>query len=62
MVWSSAQPHSVAGMVDKCFGERKEELVAVWARDTFGLDEHAYSEFFFLFVFNLIIYIISSYI
>jgi hypothetical protein len=45
MVWSSAQPHSVADMVDKCFGERKEELVAVWARDTLGLDEQAYSEF-----------------
>ena len=57
MVWSSAQPDSVADMVDKCFGERKEELVAVWARDTLGLDEQAYSEFFFLFVFNLITYI-----
>ncbi|KIJ96230.1 hypothetical protein K443DRAFT_682452 [Laccaria amethystina LaAM-08-1] len=43
MVWSSAQPHSVADMVDKCFGERKEELVAVWARDTLGLDEQAYN-------------------
>lgn len=42
MVWSSAQPHSVADMVDKCFAERKEELVAVWARDTLGLDEQSY--------------------
>jgi hypothetical protein len=44
MVWSSAQPHSVADMVDKCFAERQDELVAVWARDTLGLDDRAYSE------------------
>ncbi|CAA7263834.1 unnamed protein product [Cyclocybe aegerita] len=37
MVWSSAQPHSVADMVDKCFQDRKDELRAVWARDTLGL-------------------------
>ena len=48
MVWSSAQPHSVADMVERCFAERKEELVAVWARDTLGLDEQAYSAFSFL--------------
>lgn len=29
-------------MVDKCFGERKEELAAVWARDTLGLEERDY--------------------
>lgn len=44
MVWSSAQPHSVADMVDRCFGERKDELVAVWARDTLGLEEWEYRE------------------
>ncbi|CCM00301.1 uncharacterized protein FIBRA_02331 [Fibroporia radiculosa] len=43
MVWSSAQPHSVADMVDKCFGEHKTELVAVWARDTLGLSANHYS-------------------
>lgn len=42
MVWSSAQPHSVADMVDRCFGERKSELRAVWARDTLGLAADAY--------------------
>lgn len=44
MVWSSAQPHSVADMVDKCFGEHKRELVAVWARDTLGLSNDHYRE------------------
>ncbi|KAL6310255.1 hypothetical protein BKA93DRAFT_721428 [Sparassis latifolia] len=43
MVWSSAQPHSVADMVDKCFGEDKGKLLAVWARDTLGLSEDHYS-------------------
>lgn len=42
MVWSSAQPHSVTDMVDKCFEASKEQLVAVWARDTLGLDERSY--------------------
>lgn len=44
MVWSSAQPHSVADMVDNCFGEHKRELVAVWARDTLGLSNDHYRE------------------
>ena len=44
MVWSSAQPHSVADMVDKCFDEHKRELVAVWARDTLGLSNDHYRE------------------
>lgn len=43
MVWSSAQPHSVADMVEKCFGEKKDDLVAVWARDTLGLAAKDYS-------------------
>ncbi|KAI0367893.1 hypothetical protein BV20DRAFT_531534 [Pilatotrama ljubarskyi] len=42
MVWSSAQPHSVDDMVDKCFGEDKERLFAVWARDTLGLSNDHY--------------------
>lgn len=44
MVWSSAQPHSVADMVNKCFGSLQGELLAVWARDTLGLDERDYSK------------------
>ncbi|KAI0740156.1 hypothetical protein C8Q76DRAFT_790627 [Earliella scabrosa] len=42
MVWSSAQPHSVEDMVDKCFGRDKEKLIAVWARDTLGLSSEHY--------------------
>jgi NLI interacting factor-like phosphatase len=42
MIWSSAQPHSVADMVDRCFGDRKDELVAIWARDTLGLEARDY--------------------
>ena len=42
MVWSSAQPHSVDDMVGKTFLERKDELAAVWARDTLGLTTEEY--------------------
>lgn len=42
MVWSSAQPHSVNDMVDKCFGTYKEDLKAIWARDTLGLSSDEY--------------------
>lgn len=49
MIWSSAQPHSVSDMVDKCFGDQKNELVAVWARDTLGLTQDNYSTIFSLF-------------
>ncbi|KDQ58202.1 hypothetical protein JAAARDRAFT_155890 [Jaapia argillacea MUCL 33604] len=42
MVWSSAQPHSVDDMVEKCFGEHRRELKAVWARDTLGLSPNQY--------------------
>ncbi|KAH9895976.1 hypothetical protein C8Q73DRAFT_690338 [Cubamyces lactineus] len=42
MVWSSAQPYSVGDMVDKCFGDEKEKLLAVWARDTLGLSNDHY--------------------
>jgi len=44
MVWSSAQPHSVDDMVGKTFLERKDELTAVWARDTLGLTTEEYCE------------------
>ncbi|KAF9782504.1 hypothetical protein BJ322DRAFT_1009786 [Thelephora terrestris] len=43
MVWSSAQPHSVDDMVDKCFYDEKHHFVAVWARDTLGLPQHLYN-------------------
>ena len=43
MVWSSAQPHSVQDMVNKCFYDEKRHFVAVWARDTLGLPPHLYS-------------------
>ncbi|KAF9443974.1 hypothetical protein P691DRAFT_371419 [Macrolepiota fuliginosa MF-IS2] len=42
MVWSSAQPHSVGDMVEKCFGDRKGDLVAIWARDRLGLSDGDY--------------------
>lgn len=52
MVWSSAQPHSVGDMVDKCFGERKDDLLAVWARDTLGLSNDHYCKFRICFAFT----------
>ncbi|KAG1727761.1 uncharacterized protein EDB91DRAFT_1034308, partial [Suillus paluster] len=42
MVWSSAQPHSVADMVDKVFGDFKSKLVAVWDRGSLGLSKEDY--------------------
>jgi len=42
MVWSSAQPHSVADMIGKAFGDDRDKLLAVWARDTLGLAPHLY--------------------
>lgn len=42
MVWSSAQPHNVDDMVEKCFGVRKQELIAIWARDRLGLTADDY--------------------
>lgn len=44
MVWSSAQPHNVKGMVDAVFTpEQKEQLIAIWARDTLGLTAQQYT-------------------
>ncbi|RPD60739.1 hypothetical protein L227DRAFT_585891 [Lentinus tigrinus ALCF2SS1-6] len=42
MVWSSAQPHSVDDMVDKCFGKDRDKMIAIWARDTLGLSTEHY--------------------
>jgi hypothetical protein len=42
MVWSSAQPHSVEDMVLHAFGNDRDQLIAVWARDTLGLAEDHY--------------------
>ncbi|ESK90306.1 phosphoprotein phosphatase [Moniliophthora roreri MCA 2997] len=43
MVWSSAQPHNVKKMVEKCFGT-KTCLKACWARDKLGLDQKSYGQ------------------
>jgi hypothetical protein len=62
MVWSSAQPHSVDDMIRHTFGNDRERLIAVWARDTLGLPEGHYRAYlsllptqflFFLFFFVL---------
>lgn len=43
MVWSSAQPKNVNGMVDKLFTTvQREKLVAVWARDKLNLTSQQY--------------------
>ncbi|KAH9956750.1 hypothetical protein BJV74DRAFT_984449 [Russula compacta] len=42
MVWSSAQPHSVEDMVLHAFGRDRNQLIAIWARDTLGLAEDHY--------------------
>ncbi|KAJ7811533.1 hypothetical protein B0H14DRAFT_2859697 [Mycena olivaceomarginata] len=42
MVWSSAQPHSVADMLNHCFGQQQREFLAIWARDTLGLPPSLY--------------------
>ncbi|KAJ7596662.1 hypothetical protein C8J56DRAFT_773659 [Mycena floridula] len=43
MVWSSAQQPNVDNMVQVCFHEKSQELVAIWARDTLGLSENDYN-------------------
>ena len=53
MVWSSAQPHSVDDMVFHALGEDREWLVAIWARDTLGLEGDHYRASFLLFLFPL---------
>ncbi|KAJ7769679.1 hypothetical protein DFH07DRAFT_915121 [Mycena maculata] len=43
MVWSSAQPPSVADMVNHCFGDQQRKFLAIWARDTLGLSPALYN-------------------
>ncbi|KAJ6598297.1 hypothetical protein DFH09DRAFT_56582 [Mycena vulgaris] len=43
MVWSSAQPPSVADMVNRCFGDQQRKFLAIWARDTLGLAPELYN-------------------
>jgi TFIIF-interacting CTD phosphatase-like protein len=43
MVWSSGMPHTVENMLNKFFGMYKEQLIAIWARDTFGLTDEQYN-------------------
>lgn len=42
MVWSSAKPNNVDAMVVEAFGDDRDGLVAVWARDTLGLNVQEY--------------------
>ncbi|KAJ7916741.1 hypothetical protein B0H13DRAFT_1996905 [Mycena leptocephala] len=42
LVWSSAQPPSVADMVYHCFGLQQRKFLAIWARDTMGLPPALY--------------------
>ncbi|KAJ7779250.1 NLI interacting factor-like phosphatase-domain-containing protein [Mycena metata] len=44
MVWSSAQPPSVADMVNHCFGSQQRKFTAIWARDTLGLPPALYDK------------------
>ncbi|KAK7052137.1 phosphoprotein phosphatase [Favolaschia claudopus] len=44
MVWSSAQPPSVADMVNNCFGQLQHNFKAIWARDTMGLPPELYNK------------------
>ncbi|KAJ7468972.1 hypothetical protein B0H11DRAFT_2039015 [Mycena galericulata] len=44
MVWSSAQPPSVADMVNHCFAEQQRKFLAIWARDTLGLSPAQYHQ------------------
>ncbi|KAJ7054155.1 hypothetical protein C8F01DRAFT_497406 [Mycena amicta] len=44
MVWSSAQPASVADMVNNCFRDQKQLFLAIWARDTLDLPPELYCE------------------
>jgi hypothetical protein len=45
MVWSSAKPVNVKGMINQAFDDKQRtELTAEWARDTFGLPQSLYSQ------------------
>src|SRR6266498_5415576 len=42
MVWSTSRPENVDDMVNLIFGDRKEKLFAIWARDKFGFTKEEY--------------------
>ncbi|CAG8534951.1 14131_t:CDS:1 [Funneliformis caledonium] len=42
MIWSTSRPENVDKMVNLIFGDQKEKLVAVWARDKFGFTNEEY--------------------
>ncbi|KAF7324667.1 Phosphoprotein phosphatase [Mycena kentingensis (nom. inval.)] len=42
MVWSSAQPASVADMVHHAFGGEQDKFLGIWARDTLGIPPELY--------------------
>ncbi|OLL27161.1 putative FCP1 y domain-containing protein [Neolecta irregularis DAH-3] len=45
MIWSSATPVNVQAMINDCFThEQREQLVAVWSRDTLGLTPMEYKK------------------
>ncbi|PGH02684.1 hypothetical protein AJ79_07563 [Helicocarpus griseus UAMH5409] len=45
MVWTSSQPPTVREVLEKTFSkEERERFVAVWARDTLGLNPRQYAE------------------
>ncbi|KAF2840274.1 HAD-like protein [Patellaria atrata CBS 101060] len=45
MIWSSAKPENVQSMVDQLFSiEQRKDLVAVWARNKFGLTLAQYNQ------------------
>ncbi|KLJ11913.1 hypothetical protein EMPG_12942 [Blastomyces silverae] len=45
MVWTSSQPQTVREVLEKTFtAEEREQFVAVWARDTLGLNARQYAE------------------
>ncbi|CAI2193648.1 3792_t:CDS:1 [Funneliformis geosporum] len=42
MIWSTSRPENVDKMVSLIFGDQKEKLIAVWARDKFGFTKEEY--------------------
>ncbi|KAF2655708.1 hypothetical protein K491DRAFT_410839 [Lophiostoma macrostomum CBS 122681] len=45
MVWSSAKPANVNGMIEQAFTDKQQkDLIAVWARNTFGLSGYQYAQ------------------
>ncbi|CAG8633099.1 15356_t:CDS:1, partial [Acaulospora morrowiae] len=42
MVWSSARPQTVDALVNLAFGRYRDQLIAIWSRNKFGLDKQMY--------------------